>query len=356
MEHQFMKNIFAALILRCPLAPRRRWEAHMNHHYPIVKEIYPQNAYGKLCTLRAMDALESGNTRRALKWLEELRVLGREGTGAEKASWAVLAGLYYGQCGNQQQMARHMRWAARYGHDYHLPHAMLCAHYLFKRHLFDRAADEAEQAIDCIYKYPPLTEEKQRIIAKLTADKSLALTMMHRPEEAAEWLRKAEPARDSANYQYAAAMLYAVQGRRESAMQAMEALKALHPERYEHAQANVPMILAGTHPHFTAQTPDEKAIRTYWERFAQEESTLMRLADAGSQDDVFRLHHTFFAPLDTAPPEVDMIALGFKRLEDGTPDFRLVACYSRTYDALITAMLAACPDEIRARWHFTREP
>ncbi len=345
----------AQLILRSPFGPRKRWLVHYTHFYPIIRNAFPQNPSGLLHMLLLMDALDGSNTRLRFKRLETLRQICQNGTDAEQALYCVLAGIFHEKNGSSQDMARCMRWAKRFGHDFHLPHAMLCTHYIFNRNRYLQAVEEAEQAIDCTYKYPPLTEEKQIFIAAMYADISLAMSMMHRPDDAAAMLQKAEPAKHCCEYQHAAAILHAVQGNRAEAERFLAQLKSSPPARHNHASANIPLILDGTHPHFTASLPDPEAIRTYWERFRKEESTLMRLMDTGSQNDSFQLHHTFFTPLDSAPPEIDRILLGFKRLEDGTPDFRLAACHSRTYAALITAMIEVCPEDIKARWHFSLE-
>lgn len=350
-----LRDALAQAYMRSPLAPHKRWAAHMQRHYPILKGVFPNSAYGRLCTLRVLDALEDGNLPLARKHVIALQQLCREGTDAEKALWEVLAGLYENQTGNTLEMARRLRWAGRFGHDYHMPHAMLCTHYLFERRLFDRAFDEAEQAIDCIYKYPPITEQKQWVIALLYADQALSAVMMHRPQDAARLLKKAEVARNSGNYLLASAVLDALLGHRETAEKALAALKDTDPGRYGYAAANVPLMLAGTHPHFAAKTPDLDAIRTYWAQFLLNEDELLRLLDTEGHSAAFALHHTFFAPLDTEPPELDMIALGFKRAEDGTLLFTLQACYSRTYGALIDAMISACPEEVKGRWRFIRD-
>ena len=43
-------------------------------------------------------------------------------------------------------------------------------------------------------------------------------------------------------------------------------------------------------------------------------------------------------------------------LRDGMFNLYFTSNYSRTYTPWIDAILAACPEEIRERWHIIREP
>ena len=77
-----------------------------------------------------------------------------------------------------------------------------------------------------------------------------ALTMMHRTDEAAAMLAKAEPANDSEEYLHAGAMLSAVTKDADAANQAVSKLTKLHPALGDEVAKHVRLILDGTHIHF----------------------------------------------------------------------------------------------------------
>ncbi len=356
-----VQDALAKFFLRIPLPPQIRWESHYDVHYPILKDAFRQSPRAYLRTMLTLDAIEAKKPQRALRRLQKLKPFCENGSNAEKALYYVLLGLYYDLIDRMPQMASNMRKAEQFGHTHPTPHVMVCMYVLFDRHLYEQAVEEADKAINCAYLYPPMTEPHRRFVACCYAESAFALTMMHRLDDAEDALRKADFAADSMEHLFAAAFLRAVQGRRAEAEDATAALKALQPFRYEHAMANIPLILDGMHPHFTAKAPDDAAIRDYWAWFRREENTLLTKLNSQGHIAAFQHHHEYFKNLTPEPAEIDMMHVEFEFHSEpgqvnGQPQMTLRACYSRTYDALIGAMIAACPEDISARWRIVREP
>ena len=343
-------NQIAGMALRLG-ANNPRWREHLGHYLPVMRGVFPRDNTAKLLVFRILDAVEDGKLARAQKLLEEMRlIVNRDnGTNAEKALYLVLAGMYHLHRGDVREAARHMRWAGKYGHNFHMPRLILGVHYVYDRWLFERAYAELDKGIDCLYTYGTLDEDKRRVIAVMHSLMALCQTMMHHPEEAERLLTMAAPASGTPEYQHALATLRAVQGRRMEAETAMAALKKLDPARHDHWQEGIGMMLEGTHPHFTAREPDREAIAAYWEWFAREEEHIRFLLSSKGPSACFDYQHDAFHRLTPEQENIDLMSYGFA-VVDGRAEMHFFARNSRNYQALIDALVAACPKEIRAKW------
>lgn len=353
---QQLREHFASIVLRPPFLPRR-WLEYRSIHLPILEPALPDSALGRLLTFRTLDAIHRRKpSRAAAKRLYKLHFLCREDRPADRALYNFLCGMYAEMLGNVDEMARRFRIAAKFSHTYHLMYAKLGLYYLLARHRYDQAEAYLNQAIDCIYKYPPLDEAKRRSIAVLQSGMARALLMMHRTGEAEAMLDRAAPAADTAEYLHAQALLQAVQGRSAEALQALTALRPHSETLCRICEDNVRLILDGTHPHFTAKEPDHAAIAAYWAWFVQAESDLLwRLSNGDNRSACYQLHAPHFDPLTPEPEHIDRMAVGF-RLTDGQPQLRFHDYHSRNYAALIDALISACPPDIRSRWEIIRNP
>lgn len=350
-----LRNLLARVALSRPFF-RPEWQAHIMTHLPILEPAFHHSPRGQLLTLRILDDLHRNQlTSRTKQRLDEMKAICVNGGSApDKALFCVLYGLYYARRGNQDEMARCFRHANKYGHTYHMPHLALGLHDLYNRERYDDCMTEFDKAIDCIYKYPPLDESKRQAIAACHAAMACALVMMHRTDEAERMLAKAAAFPSSSEYHYTSALLHAIHGRRDEALKALADLKRSSESLYQHVEPGVQLILDRCHPHFTAKAPDPSAIAAYWSWFAGEERTLRRLISEGNGAcvDYQRSH---FNPLCPEPSNIDIIGVGF-RMTNGQAELHFCAYYSRTYEALIDALIAACPPEVTAHWLITREP
>lgn len=354
---QRLREMYASILLRRPFAPRR-WGEYAAIHMPILAPALQDSAYARLLTFRTLDAIHRRKpTRRASKRLHNLYYhLCPQERPADQALYYFLAGMYMQMLGRPHDMARRFRASALFKPTYHLIYAQLGEYETFERRRYDRAALHLDQAIDCVYKYPPLDDAKQHYIAVLQAGIAYALVMLHRTADAEAALAKAAPAAETPSYLHALAFLRAVQGRGEEAQQALTALRPHNEQLYRTSAENIRLILEGTHPRFTAKEPDHAAIAAYWEWFASAEPTLMKHLSCKDGNRVCgKLHEPHFAPLTPEPDYIDQMSSGIL-LVDGKPQIHVHDHHSKTYAALIDAFTAACPPDILSRWEIVRNP
>lgn len=353
--HSILRNLYAMIVMHTPLA-RRQWAEHVQHYLPILAPAFHHDPYARLLTLRLLDSIREGKpSEAAMKDLKRLEGVVRQDVPGDYALYCFLQGMYAGIRDMPARMAWWLRNAQKNGARFHLIHTQLgLFHLRFHQH-YDQALEQFDQAIDCIYQSPPLDERKRFVVALHQAMSAEALVMMHRTDEADAMLARAHPAQSDWTFLRAQALLRAVQGRSDEAHQALSALRQLDEEQWQSCADNVQLILEGTHPHFTAGEPDAQRIAEYWAWFVQAEPELLRLVSDNRRQDAYDLHHPHFAPLAPEDAAIDVMAVGFSQT-DGKPRLMLQAKHSRNYDALITALIAACPPEIRSRWEILRKP
>lgn len=345
-----IRAIAAIFILRHSPS-RKRWLRHLGTYLPIFEGALKDAPSEHLLTLRIMDDLAAGRLPRALNRLEKLRLYARASASeADKALYCVLLGDYYLRRGLSYEMARCMRQANRHGHRFHLPHLLLGYHYLFERWMFTYATNAFDEAITCVYKYPPLDESKRLGVAVMQSAMSLAATMMHQPEEAARLLTLAAPAEKTPDYLHASAALHAVAGHAEETEAALSALRKTAPLRHDRWCEGIRLMLAGTHPHFTVREPDPEIVSRFWSWFLREEETLLGILRDKGGNACFRYQQEHFGEIYPEKDTIDIMGVGY-RMEDGKPSLTLAANHSRTCEALIAALVAACPQELSTRWN-----
>lgn len=344
-----IRNTLAKLILRYSPA-QRHWRRHIGTYLPILEDALENAPAEQLLTLRIMDDMDSRRFASAQKRLDKLRRFTHASANeADKALYCVLMGDYHFRQGQAFEMAHYMRQANRHGHHYHLPYLYLGIHDLYDRWVFDRASEALDKAISCVYKYPPLDEDKRRGVAVMQTLMSLCATMMHAPEEAERLLTLAAPAEAAAEYHHASAALHAVAGHAVETESALTALCQANPRMHDHWCEGIRLMLAGTHPHFTAREPDMTHVRRYWEWFVREEETLAGILTERGGRACVMYQQEHFGKLYQEKVSIDMMGISY-RLEDGKPTLTLAACHSRTCEVLIDALMATCPQQISSRW------
>lgn len=325
-------------------------------HQPILEPALKDCPYGRLLMIRTLDSIHTKKaTKAAAKRLYELHFYCDDKNHPDRAMYNFLCGMYSELRGNHAQMASRFRLANKFGHTYHLIHVKLGLYYLYNRSRYDDAYTELDAGIDCLYHHPPLTDDKRRVIASIQAGQAAALVMMHRTEEAESMLQRAETASGTDVYLHAQAMLHAVRGEAIAARTALDKLREQNDKMHALVEENANLVLAGTHPHFSAKVPDQKKIADYWAWFVREEKELLRLMADEAPGKTYDLNHPHFNPMTPEPDHIDRMYVGFD-IRDGQPVLTLKACYSRNYDALIDALIAACPPEILSRWKIERMP
>ena len=347
-----MKLQEICLHLQTYLPPvRTRLQDIIERYAPLLTPAFEQDRFAQLLTLFAIDRIERNQLKKAEKLIDRLEPHCK--TDAEKALWHVLVGLYCWANDNPDTMAIHFDDAAALGHDHHYPHMLSGEYHLLCTHYFDRALAEFDQAIDCIYKFPPLDEPGRHVIAQAQAAMAYALTMMHRTDEAAAMLAKAEPANDSEEYLHAGAMLSAVNKDADAANQAVSKLTKLHPALGDEVAKHVRLILDGTHIHFFPREVPPGLPADFWAWFREQEPVFQPLLE---KNDVDACGHMLAEHINALVPDPEDMMTATIELKDGKPEIVLTACYSRSYAAMIDAIAAACPADIRERWIITLQP
>lgn len=346
---QPLQNALAKLVLRYAPA-RKRWMGHVAAWLPIMEKAFVKEPRAHLLTLLLLDDLQADRLQQAEARRQKLeRMAQASGQAPDQALVHVLTGVCHFRRGNLPAMSYRMRAAEEAGHRFHLPHVMQAGFFLHDMWNFQRCCEELDKAIDCVYSYPPLDESKRRGIAVMHSDMALARTMMRCPEEAERLLQKAEPARDTPEYLHALAALRALQGCREEARCALDALEKADPRRCEGYREGILMMLEGTHPHFTAKTPDLQAIAAYWDWFRREEKEMRRLLTHQGPRACFMHQREAFSPLVPEPASIDRMVHNYVMI-GGRPEMHFMANHSATYQALIDALIAACPEEVKQHW------
>lgn len=330
---------------------RTRLDSIISRYAPMLNPAFKEDRDAQLLTLFALDELEKNKLRDAEKLIDRLESHCK--TDAEKALWNIVVGMYCWANDRPDTMDYYFDKAAALGHQHHLPHMLSGEYHLLGSHHFDKALAEYDRAIDCIYQFPPLNDPGRYLIAQAQACMAYALTMMHRTDEASAMLVKAEFAHDSEEYLHASAILSAVKQDAEAANKAVSELTKLNPPLGEDVGKQVRLILDGTHIHFFPREVAPSLPADFWTWFCTQEPTFQPLLD---KDDPDACGQILADHINTLVPDPEDMMTATIELKDGKPEIILTACYSRSYGAMIEAIAAACPADIRQRWIITLQP
>lgn len=332
---------------------RSRLNELIDRFVPILEHAFEENRYAQLLTLFCLDRAERGKLSSARKLLTRLEPIAFAGTDAEKALWYVVAGHYLDYSDQRGSAVSAFEDAAALGHHYAPTYFMTAEYHLLNTKFYDQALENYDAAINCIYRYPPLDAAKLRLIALGHAGMAICLAMMHRTQEAAQTLAKAEAARDTEEYFHATALLCALSGDIEGAHKALADFRKLNEELAEDTAMHIRMILNQVHIHFFTRPVKPGLAEDFWVWFRKKEEEFRPLLDKGDADACGAM---LADHINAIVPDVEDMMTAAISLRDGQPTIILTACYSRTYAAMIDAIIAACPADIAARWHIIREP
>ena len=350
-----IRDSLALLRLKTPLA-NPDWAVRTHMHWPILEQALHRSPYGRTLALQLLSDLDNRRvTRRTTTRLLRLKTLCQDsGSDADLALYCFLCAYLHDDSGQHGLTETALRAANQFGHRYHMIHMMLGAR-LLERGLFAEADRELDLAIDCIYQFPPLDEAKRQLIGVLQSLRAQALLMMHRPEEAETLLEKAAHAADAPYRLNSLALLHAYHGRAEEAGRALEALRAAQSPMVEVAARHVPLLLEGRHSHFTVIPADPEAPQRYWNFFLQEEDALRSRLKVNGPADCLAYQRAIFNSICPVDSAVDEVSVRFG-MTDGKPCIRLSAQHSRTGEAFLRALIAACPPGLSERWTIDLRP
>lgn len=330
---------------------RARFADIVGRYAPMLNPAFGQDRDAALLTLFALDKLEANKLRDAEKLIDRLESHCK--TDAEKALWHILVGMYCWANDRLDTMAIYFDDAAALGHQYHYPHMLSGKYHLLGTHFFDKALAEFDRAIDCIYQFPPLDDPGRHLIARAQSCMAYALVMMHRTDEAAAMLAKAEFAHDAEEYLHARAMLSAVKKDADAANRAVSELTKLNPSLGDDVASHVRLILDGTHIHFYPREVSPTLPADFWIWFREQEPSFQPMLE---ENDAEACTQILANHINDLVPDPEDLMNATIELNDGKPEIVLTACYSRSYAAMIEAIAAACPADIRERWIITLQP
>lgn len=334
---------------------QRKWQACLRQYRPILENAFKYNYAARLLVMKALGQIRRKDIEGAQNTLQAIMPIARDGEPIEKALWAFLHGLGYMQANNKKQALRFFKSANQFNHRLYLPYLITADQHINAPLDYPKAVSDFQTAIACIYEYPPLNEVTRQVLCAAHADLCFCHVMMHQYEEAkADLLHAEQMARDAGDTLYARIYLHAALREEQEVAPLLPKYEARCPEEFDAFKARIERILADEDPHFT-QLPigSPEGIAAFWNNFLAQEDEMMQLLRANRPLDARKLMAGPLVEMD--PYEFDVWSFDVL-LRNAAYTIFFRANYSRTYTPFIDAIIAACPPEIRQRWHIIREP
>lgn len=346
-------RLLAQLLFRLP-SIRRQWYECMQIYLPILAPAFHNNAAARLLAMRALQHIHKGNIEKARQIHRALNETASDGENPDKAFFHFLSGLAAHRSGHMERMAYNFNAARKYGHRFHLPCLLLGDYYFNVKHFVNKAEENYLAAIDCIYVFPPLTDQGRKALGACYAAVSRCRTMMHQYSDAQSSIRNAEQMDpENSGILHARALVHAALRQPEEARRCCAEYGTLDPDSAKDLHEMIELILEDRHPHFTAlPIGDAKAIEAFWQFFLAHEEEILSQLRLDQRGEVFDQIKELLEATD--PDDLETMTYYIKQ----TPDENRLyfgARYSLTNNALIDQLLAACPPELHKRWHIIRE-
>lgn len=333
---------------------QKRWYGFTARFLPILQPAFRHNAPARLLVMKALQQIDKKDIDSAQHTIEAIIPVAREGDTPDQALVNFLWGLGYLYGGNTDRAIEMFKIVNKYQHRFFMPYMMTADYNVNVRRFYNRAEQHYQTAIDCIYEFPPLTDTTRNALCIAHAGLCFCRIMMHRLDEAQSDLLHAEQMGQENKYTlHARAYLHAALHHPEEARAALSAFKKHDPEGYSDLQERIERILADEDPHFTPlPIGDPEAISAFWQTFLEKENDILQLLVLGDGHGAMSLIKAALEHTD--PDDVETLTYYLKQTHS---ENRLYfgARFSRTNNALIDQLLAACPQEVHKRWHIIRE-
>lgn len=326
---------------------QRSWRVHAQAFAPLLDEAFSHSCVARVHLTNALNHLSRREVAPAFEKLKALEEVCS--TDADHAAWCFFVGLGYELLGRAEDMCTFYRQANAYGHGFYMPYMKVAkmAH-----------DDGMHQVAAKDYLTAALLLEKRRDAATTPALAACYLgcaashVMMHQLSEAEAFLQRARDTQpDSRGSAGIAALLHAARGEADAAQDMLAAARR-KGELAPDLEAMVRGMVQGTHPHFAAQPVLAHRIPLWWQRLAEQLETIERLLRAERGEEVFAMMSPQLQSI--FPTGMDAPDYGLYMGERGL-EVTLCHRFSRTLQAGYEALLAACPEELRARVKFTLE-
>ncbi len=228
---------------------QRQWQIHLHAFRPILETAFVEK-YQALVHLTA--ALNLISSRKVKEGLDKLMLVEKHIDGqADLAAWLFCNGLAYEMGGNKEGMITYYMAANRCGHRFYLPYLKV-AKAAYADGAFDVAELQFRGAAECFAGMDVSDNpQNQAILASAYSNLASTLIQMHRYAEAEEAIEQSKqvmavyPGRAGTE-----AVLYAAQGDRDRAEEALARLNREQPMLWEPTKETVEDILSGRHPDF----------------------------------------------------------------------------------------------------------
>lgn len=333
---------------------QRKWQFYMGRYYPIMEPAFKHNEAARLLVLKVLRQLASNKLKPADASLRALKPYVRQAEPADRALFGFLYGLGYETAGDHDEAIKCYRWANKFNHRYFLPYLLVADDDVNAKAYASSAAAKYQTAIDCIYEYPPLNEFTRHALCMSYAGLCFCHVLMHQYEEAKADILHAEQMESENRFTlHAHAYLHAALRQGDEAQSCLRRYELYDAEGCSELKEKIGRILADQDPHFTQLpigSPD--GIKAFWQNFQDKQYEMMQLIRANRRHDARELA---LGPLRAMDCYTDYYGFDLL-LRDGMFNLYFTSNYSRTYTPWIDAILAACPEEIRERWHIIREP
>lgn len=333
---------------------QRKWQFYMARYYPIMEPAFKHNEAARLLVLRVLRQFENNKLKQAAATVRTLKPYVRQAEPADQAMFGFLYGLGYETADNHDEAIRCYRWANKFNHRYFLPYLLAADYDVNSVKLYSRATVNYQTTIDCIYEYPPLTDITKHALCIAYSGLCFCHVMMHKYDIAKADLLHAEQMESENHFAlHARIYLHAALRQSDEVAALLPRYKLLCPEEFDAFQTHIERILAEQDSHFTQMpigSPD--GINAFWQNFQDKQFEMMQLIRSNRRHDARELA---LGPLR----EMDCYRNDFYGFDvmvrDGQFTLYLHGIYSRTYTPWVDAILAACPEEIRANWHIISE-
>lgn len=325
---------------------QKSWQVHAGAFGPILEPAFANDYKNRIDLTAALNKISTRNVKGGLDMLMKLKPACQ--CDADHAAWFFFAGLAFEMAGAKEQMIQMYQQANQFGHSFYLPYAKV-AKAAHNDGAFDVAEENYADAIQCL-ENGVQDRQSVTVLASVYTNYASCLTMMHRYRDAELALKKSIaflpylPNRAATEAILSAAMKDA-----EKTAEHLHSLEREESAILAHTKKMTEEILKGEHPHFAEIPLTDEQMEGFWNWFGETERELAEKIQANAHDEAFNLLQ---AQLKALFPYMQRDpACAFEQQEEQIciifADYYMVSL-GKSYQRLI----AACPEEYKARWCF----
>jgi len=325
---------------------QQAWNVHMQAFGPILAPAYAECYTARVHLINILNKISRQDVEGAKTTMETLKRSCGCDTDEEMALWYFLEGLCGEVSGDIPAMVDGYMQAGNYHHHFYLPHLKI-AKAAHQASDFDIASAEYCKALVRIREMKP-GEARDKLLASALTNLASCLTYMHRYEDAMANLTEAKRTMQLPLMEVTEAILLAAMDREEEMEAILIALAEADHPAYDEILDKCSAIMHGEDPHFRPLPADENAFAPFWQWFAENEETLLRLYAENPQalnEQVSRRLRPCF------PFEAD-VQRTIPYVHITPPEVCFFDFHNCSLTGAYAALIEACPAEIARRWEF----